>query len=209
MKLLLGRRSPARDRAHVGLELPVAHGPGQQRPEHRLRQQRLDPARPMGFREQAPVQEHHAVYAQAPLALTRQQLLRHAVPVVVRKHMRRFDAEILQQRLADVGLLNDRVGMPGRLLGHAETEQVAGVQRILLREPGPEPVPVVARSRIAVDQQQRRPALVHRAAHEDPVTAQGPGFSRSDPFVQRPRNLQYPHSRPADGITAIRTPTVC
>ena len=124
-----------------------------------------------------------------PLGLARQQFLRDGVAVVVREQVHAGDALGGQQRLAQVGLLGHRVAMAARLVGQAESEQVEREQRVAGRQRVPHRMPVVARSRITVDQEQRRPARRDRAPHEHRVPAERAALAGSNPALQIRRPL--------------------
>ncbi|MCY1457635.1 hypothetical protein D9M71_749450 [compost metagenome] len=84
----------------------------------------------------------------------RQQFLGNAVAIVVGQHVHRpIDAQVDQQRLVQVRLLQQPVVMAARLVGIAKAEQVTGDDPEAPRQGLPEVVPVPGGGGKAVDQQ--------------------------------------------------------
>jgi len=88
--------------------------------------------------------------------MPRQQLLSDAVAIVMRQHMDRTVytqlRQLRQQRLLQIGLLDQAVGVPARLGRIAEAEHVAGYQPIARRKWLPDLVPVPAGGGKSMDQ---------------------------------------------------------
>src|SRR5690606_16140566 len=79
-----------------------------------------------------------------------------AVAIIMSQHMdRAVDSELRQQRLLQIGLLDQAVGVPTRFGGIAEAEHVARNQPIARRQWMPDRVPVPAGGGETMDQQQR------------------------------------------------------
>jgi hypothetical protein len=82
------------------------------------------------FREQATVEqayrlEHERrIAARSAFVMARQQLLRHGVAIIVSQHVDLPDALLAQQRLVQVGLVENRVAVAPRLGGPAEADHV-------------------------------------------------------------------------------------
>jgi hypothetical protein len=137
----------------------------ERRPERRG-QQLLDRPRAVRLGKEAAVEEgDREPLRRGARVVAREQLLRDGVAVVVREHVVAIDAQRGQHALDQVGLLEDRVAMRGRLGGEAEAEQIGRHAAEARAQRGPDARPVVARGRKAVQQQQGR--LLARAAVGD------------------------------------------
>jgi hypothetical protein len=85
----------------------------------------------MRFGKQAAVQEHDAVEHEPAFLRTRQQLLGDGVAIVVGEHVHAADAVLREQRLAQIGLLGNRIRTPRRGFSeHPKPSRSSGVQRI-------------------------------------------------------------------------------
>ena len=108
--------------------------------------------RVVGFWEQSTVEKHTTGQAQSLLVMPRQQLLGDAVTVVMGQYMHgRADGQMGEQRLLQVRLLEQAVGMPTRLGRVAKPEHVAGNHLITLGQRRPQVVPVPGGGREAMD----------------------------------------------------------
>ena len=139
-------------------------------------QQLLHQHRVMGFWEQSTVEKHATGQAQTLLVMPRQQLLGDAVTVVMGQYMHgRADGQMGEQRLLQVRLFQQAVGMSARFGRVAKPEHVAGNYLITLGQRRPQVVPVPGGGREAMDQQQRRALpgcpVANRVAIEDEVAA--------------------------------------
>ena len=103
-----------------------------------------------------------------------EQFLGDAVAVVVGQHVQRLvDSQAAEQRLLQVGLLQQAVAMGARLGRIAEAEQVADQHAVALRQRLPEVVPVPGGAGKTVDQQQRPPLPGFPVADREALEIQG------------------------------------
>lgn len=97
----------------------------------------------MRLRDEPSVEETNRLDGEAsvtsPCALlvTREQLLRHAVSVVVREHVDARGAELAEEALMQRRLVYDRVVVPARLVRPAEADHVGRDDAKTRRQLGP------------------------------------------------------------------------
>ena len=92
--------------------------------------------------------------------VARQQFLTHRVAEVVGQDMRVSDTQVMQQRLVHVGVIVHRILVGNRLRREAHAHHVRSDDGEPLRQRRPNRFPIKGIERIAVDQQQRRPAAL-------------------------------------------------
>ncbi|KES20813.1 hypothetical protein FG99_28270 [Pseudomonas sp. AAC] len=122
----------------------------------RAEQQLLREHRAVRLGEQPAIEEHQRGQLDLSFQVPRQQFLADAVAVVVDQQVHGLaHRQMLQQRLLQVGLLMDAVGVVARLGRIAEAEHVAGDHPVAPGQRLPQLVPVPGGAGEAVDQQQR------------------------------------------------------
>ncbi|MNL15842.1 hypothetical protein D3C87_1368540 [compost metagenome] len=125
-------------------------------PAQGAEQQFLHQDRTVGFREQAAIEEHTTGEVDARFVMPGQQFLGHAVAIIMGEYVHGLlDMQMGQQRLLQIGLLQQAVFVVHRFGRVAEAEHVAGNHPVALRQRLPEVMPVPTGSREAVDEQQR------------------------------------------------------
>ncbi|MNP26773.1 hypothetical protein D3C76_1196450 [compost metagenome] len=127
-----------------------------QQPPQRAEQEFLGPDRAVGFREQAAIEKDTTDEVDARFVMPRQQLLGHAVAVIVGQHMQRAPhIQVREQGLLQIGLLQQAVDVIRRFGGVAETEHVTRDHPVALRQRLPQVMPIPTGGGKTVDQQQR------------------------------------------------------
>src|SRR5690606_34770367 len=105
--------------AEAGCQSLATEAPANQIAD-RAHQQFLQQHRAVGFRKQAAVEQAQAADARLALQIPRQQFLGDAVAIVMGEDVIAAHTQLRQQRLLDVRLLQQTVGVPPRLGGKAE-----------------------------------------------------------------------------------------
>src|SRR5690606_34975240 len=166
------------------LQLAPREQPADQRPE-RTEQQLLYAHQMVGFGEQTAIEEHATGQWQVPVLMPGDQLLRHAVAIVMGQHVQRaLFANMRQQHLLQIGLLQQAIGMAARLGRVAETEHVAGDQPITLGQRRPQAMPVPTGAGKSMNQQQWLGRRVTGDPVTDRVTAKVQRLALRTPFIQ-------------------------
>ncbi len=126
-------------------------------PAQRTEQQFVDQRRRTQFREQRAVEQGATGDVRPAFVVTRQQFLGDAAAIVVGQQVHRLDdAQVLEQCLLQVGLLDQAVAVIERLGRIAEAQHVARHHAKALRQGCPQVVPVPTGGRKSVQQQQGR-----------------------------------------------------
>lgn len=143
----------------------------------------------MRFGEETPVEKAHrfdrepAGPSVGALRVAREELLRHAVAVVVREHVDALGAELAKQSLVQRRLVDDRIVVRARLVRPTEADHVGRDDAKARRQLRPQGMPVPRCAGEAVDRNEPRAFAAERV--EDRVTAMPVRAAVATPLIER------------------------
>jgi len=146
-------------------------------------EQLLNHASAMGFGEQTPVQktDRKPATRASPFVLPGEQLLGDRVAIIVSEDVKRIELAIVDERLAEVGLLHDAVTMRVWLVAESEAEEIHRDQAIRHSEIVPDGGPVPGRSGKPMNEKDRGFVEVPGVAAEQSSTHQLRDVSALEP----------------------------